>query len=779
MDYIKLYVAYFNNDKSLSVEVFPYVNLFKQAWNDKFSMLRPLFIHAGISRPTNDQIISLLNSYPTRQISGVAAKYILQELVDTNFRSAVKKDDFQFFLDSNIAENEVIKTEDLFESDDSLLRYPLSRLSLSVRSRNCLAYAKISTLGDLAEQTERTLRVIPNFGTTSLEEVIAVLGKFNLELGSKVPSKRSHAEDLFGKLNEPEETTDEINFKLYNIDKSSLESVLRSFKNNLADREFEIFAERVGLDEKPLTLEALGQKFNITRERVRQVEAKVEKKFVKIINLINLLDAKLYKIRENLFIPLYVKDLPNYDPWFEIARNKPWVMKSLLNYENLSSHNVQVIGDDEIIGLGKNSALLDLLNHLKNHLDNHIGKNYSKASLIAYIRMLTPSMANEITNYLLSKLSSDYRFSENIDLSKSILVSFGKGAIPRLIAVLEASDRPLSVDEIFSNLGVTEVTGRNVKNQLVDNDLFYTFGTSVYGLKKHLEITDSEIDYINSVIKAHILENGSERQWHANEIFKGANFTSSIKAKLNLYKIVICIRQSDEFSYLGSSLFILGQSKELAVQKINYAEMIENLLEKSDSPLTTQEIKSAIEKERGLSNSFQIQDRRRIIPLRAYPNDGKRSIKTKWALIDKHLKISREEANSFVKEMTAVVKSHNNQITAGESIGLIKNHPLLSRFSTDILTLFYLCDRNINFTVKDDVLYQIDAEIPNITQIECIKRIASKVNDKGIKKEDLINQVNAFLGKPIARNLPNSLYDYGYSYDQNEKIWYKGDPIGY
>ena len=87
MDYIKLYVAYFNNDKSLSVEVFPYVNLFKQAWNDKFSKFRPLFIHAGISRPTNDQIISLLNSYPARQISGVAAKYILQEIVDTNFKS--------------------------------------------------------------------------------------------------------------------------------------------------------------------------------------------------------------------------------------------------------------------------------------------------------------------------------------------------------------------------------------------------------------------------------------------------------------------------------------------------------------------------------------------------------------------------------------------------------------------------------------------------------------------------------------------------------------------
>jgi hypothetical protein len=779
LDYIKLYVAYFNNDKSLSVEVFPYVNLFKQAWNDKFSKFRPLFIHAGISRPTNDQIISLLNSYPARQISGVAAKYILQEIVDTNFKSSVKKDDFQFFLDSNIDENEVIKTEDLFESDESLLRYPLSRISLSVRSRNCLAYAKISTLGDLAEHTERSLRVIPNFGTAALEEIKTVLAAFNLELGSKVPTKRSHIEDLFGKLNEPEETIDEINFKLYNIDQSSLESVLRSFKHNLSEREFEIFSARVGLDEKSLTLEAIGQKFNVSRERIRQVEAKVEIKVARIINLINLLDSKLYKIRENLFIPLYVEDLPNYDSWFEIVRQKPWVMKSLLNYENLSSHNVQIVDDDQIIGLGKNSALIDLINHLRSHLDNQIGKNYSKADLIDYIRLLTPLMANEITNYILSKLSSDYRFSENSDLKKSFLVSAGRGAIPKLIALLESSDRPLSVDEIYSKLGLTEKDGRNYKNQLVDNDLFYTFDTSIYGIRKHLNLTDPEIDFVNSVIKAHILENGSERQWHANEIYNEANFTSTIKAKLNAYKIIICILQSDDFSYLGRFIFVLGQSKDSSIQKINYVEMIESLLEKSDEPLTTQEIKSAIEKERGLSNVFQIHDKKRIIPLRNYPLDKKRSIKTKWALIDKHLLMSREEVNTYVNEMSLIVKNNNNQISANKAIEVVKKNPNLNRFATDILTLFYLCERNINFTVKEDILYNLESEVPNMSQVDYVKRVASKINEKGIKKEDLINQVNTLYGKPIPRNLTNILHDFGYSYDQNEKIWYKGDPVGY
>ena len=66
-----------------------------------------------------------------------------------------------------------------------------------------------------------------------------------------------------------------------------------------------------------------------------------------------------------------------------------------------------------------------------------------------------------------------------------------------------------------------------------------------------------------------------------------------------------------------------------------------------------------------------------------------------------------------------------------------------------------------------------------MSQVDYLKRIASKINEKGIKKEDLINQVNALYGRSIPNNLTNVLRDFGYLYDQNEKIWYKGDPIGY
>jgi RNA polymerase primary sigma factor len=50
---------------------------------------------------------------------------------------------------------------------------------------------------------------------------------------------------------------------------------LRALLNHLDDREREILSLRFGLsDDKPLTLDEVGRRFNLTRERIRQIEAK-------------------------------------------------------------------------------------------------------------------------------------------------------------------------------------------------------------------------------------------------------------------------------------------------------------------------------------------------------------------------------------------------------------------------------------------------------------------------------------------------------------------------
>ena len=55
----------------------------------------------------------------------------------------------------------------------------------------------------------------------------------------------------------------------------SLNTVLREALDELSDREREVMRMRFGLDQvKPKTLEEVGREFNVTRERIRQIEAK-------------------------------------------------------------------------------------------------------------------------------------------------------------------------------------------------------------------------------------------------------------------------------------------------------------------------------------------------------------------------------------------------------------------------------------------------------------------------------------------------------------------------
>jgi RNA polymerase sigma-32 factor len=106
-----------------------------------------------------------------------------------------------------------------------------------------------------------------------VEEMEGRLHKADLSLDATVKegSEKRHIDQLEAGGTPIEEKIDKAQFK------DVLEKKLKEFAKGLDGRELKIFQERL-LAEVPLTLQAIGDEYGITRERARQIEERIKKK---------------------------------------------------------------------------------------------------------------------------------------------------------------------------------------------------------------------------------------------------------------------------------------------------------------------------------------------------------------------------------------------------------------------------------------------------------------------------------------------------------------------
>ena len=93
-------------------------------------------------------------------------------------------DHFALFLDlaEGVRDTESIMAEKSDDTKEKVLDLTIDELDLSVRSFNCLKRAGINTVEDLVNRSEEDMMKVRNLGRKSLEEVIAKLASFGLNL---------------------------------------------------------------------------------------------------------------------------------------------------------------------------------------------------------------------------------------------------------------------------------------------------------------------------------------------------------------------------------------------------------------------------------------------------------------------------------------------------------------------------------------------------------------------------------------------------------------------
>ena len=177
-------------------------------------------------------------------------------------------------LKSNITQKDLKKARKLTEDKDTL--------SLATMSDQMLAI--VAKIAGIPFQTAKTAQLgyVMSNNCGSLDVPLDTLDDRNF--GS--PFKRGS--DTVLDATNPYDTVDPDLLATptleEELEKEDRVKIIRQFLKGLTPREEAVIRARFGFDDgTPKTLEAIGQMYNVTRERIRQIEAKALKKLKKRI----------------------------------------------------------------------------------------------------------------------------------------------------------------------------------------------------------------------------------------------------------------------------------------------------------------------------------------------------------------------------------------------------------------------------------------------------------------------------------------------------------------
>jgi hypothetical protein len=161
-------------------------------------------------------------------------------------------------------------------------------LHLSTRSQKALKLGGVSFLGELAQMHVNDLRDMGNVGKRTANELADTLGKCGLQFGMTIPDwSRQRAKVIRQQydddIDEDVRKRDRELLRSIALDPVCLEDELARIARAIdVERNAQILARLWGWDgSSPKTLEAVGSEFGLTRERVRQIEARALKRLAK------------------------------------------------------------------------------------------------------------------------------------------------------------------------------------------------------------------------------------------------------------------------------------------------------------------------------------------------------------------------------------------------------------------------------------------------------------------------------------------------------------------
>jgi RNA polymerase sigma factor (sigma-70 family) len=332
--------------------------------NPKFAYASKSFANANL--PNSCEVLHDRNVKISERDGFAILKYFGTELTTNEEVSGAiaESPSIDVQADDNRASSKVLATQ-------------VSELELSVRATNVFAAENYKTIGDLLSLREIDMLALlsktfnhPNFSRKTLNEVIGVLGDYGLKLGNETEaySKRYN--------NYREEQ------RLPNTMIERFRQALASIHNNRDNREINVILLRG----ENRTLEEIGQRYGVTRERIRQIEAKAHRKLKHPSRNFKATywSDKLHKIfDQRRFWPVTMEDIGEIDEGFSHQEHERGLLSYIIRYENRTwLHFVEFDGNIYLSRMNQKTLDVARLN-VKNLMVHCLGNTLNEIELTA------------------------------------------------------------------------------------------------------------------------------------------------------------------------------------------------------------------------------------------------------------------------------------------------------------------------------------------------------------------------------------------------------------
>lgn len=507
---------------------------------------------------------------------------------------------------------------------------PLSQLNLTVRIGNVFERLGVRLVSDLTALTVPNLLGLQNFGRKSVEDLVRIL---NEALRAGPPEARTAETSMTHSL---------------------LEAVTASL-DACEPRQRDILTRRMGLNCAPETLNEIGDRYGVTRERIRQIESKCLKRLARRDVWDDLLADKLKHLLADREFPLPLIGVEALDPWFAGAGRHRHAMKYLI--ENMTEAGVGFVevGGVDYLSFLNQEAWLALVASAQKLIAGGVELGWTEEDCRHNVRALVPSDAREFNSLLWDDVSRWCQFTDNTPDRR--LIAYGRGANQIVEAILAQSDEPVHFSEIPAL--VTARGGRRMDERRAHSaaaEVGYLFGRGRYGTLNHVAATRQQWELIADEA-AEIIDDGpSDRQWHTSELLVAlADRGIDVPEGFDKYHLDIVLKVRGDLHSLGRMVWT-NQDGAGQNARVDIRQAIIAILRDAGEPLSTSELRQRLIAVRGINQGMQLHATDPLIKLDSQI----------WGLNDRDLSIKRAEQPAFLDMVVARLQSAGRPIHISE-----------------------------------------------------------------------------------------------------------------